>query len=114
MAFETAQNSDSKWDLLRKMVGNQVAQGASSGGSGSALVQAGSQAVANNADSASVVFPQAFATVPIVQATLSRPNGDPIVSVAVDTASVTVNGFNVQFGAAVGNANYVLDWRASA
>lgn len=76
-------------------------------------LQSGSQAIGNGLDTVSVVFPVAFAAIPAVVATVSRPAADPLIDWNIDEASITVNGFTASLGATTPNGNYKLKWMAN-
>lgn len=76
-------------------------------------LQAGSEAIGNGLDTVSVVFPVAYAAIPVVTATVSRPAADPLITWNIDEASITVNGFTASLGANTINANYKLKWMAN-
>lgn len=78
-----------------------------------ANLQSGSQAIGSGLDTVSVVFPVAYAAVPTVVVSLSRPAADPIMEVNIDEASITVNGFTASLGGTTVDANYRLKWMAS-
>ena len=76
-------------------------------------LQAGSEAIGNGLDTVSVVFPVAYAAIPVVTATVSRPVADPLIDWNIDEASITVNGFTASLGATTPNGNYKLKWMAN-
>lgn len=76
-------------------------------------LQAGSQAVTNGLDTVSVVFPVAYAAIPVVVASISRPVAESLIQVNIDEASITVAGFTASLSGAVGSANYKLKWMAN-
>lgn len=80
---------------------------------GTSTLQSGSQAIGSGVDTISVVFPVAFAGVPDVVISISRPVAENLIQANIDEASITVNGFTASLGAATGSANYILKWMAN-
>lgn len=77
--------------------------------------QFGSQAITNGADTVSVVFAEAFDAVPSsIRVSISRPTGGDIITVNVNSDSITAAGFTCDLGNNVPNGNYTLEWEASA
>lgn len=80
---------------------------------GGSTLQSGSQDIPLGVDTVSVVFPVAFASVPDIVATMSRPVAEGLIELNIDEASITVNGFTASLGATTGSANYKLKWMAN-
>lgn len=76
-------------------------------------IESGSQAIANGAGTVSVVFPVAFAGVPNVVVTISRPANGDLLQVNLDENSITAAGFTAAFSDVTPNGNYLLKWIAT-
>lgn len=75
-------------------------------------IQKKSQAIGSGVDAISVVFPSAFASAPVVVASVSRPAGSDMIFVNIDEASITTTGFTAQLSSTTPDANYKLKWFA--
>lgn len=75
-------------------------------------LQSGSQAIGAGVETISVVFPTPMTAVPNIVPGISRPVAEPLITVNIDRASVTVNGFTASLGAVTPSVNYLLTWFA--
>lgn len=111
MAFQTPACNDSQWELLFKIL--QSLPSISTGGGTTSTLQSGQQAIANGADTVSVVFPTVFAAVPDVTVTISRPSGEALIPVNINQDSLTVTGFTAELGGTTPSGNYFIHWFAN-
>lgn len=107
MAIQTPGCCDTEWQLLYKILQSLPDIG------GGGNVQSGQEPIANGAESVSVTFLTAYDVAPDVVVTISRPSGENLITVNVDSDSVTTTGFSASLGAATGSGNYVLNWMAN-
>lgn len=92
-------------------VGNDVT--VTIAGATSSNVQSGTQNIGNNVDTISVVFPVAFAGIPEVVLTISRPAAENLIYANIDEASITANGFTATLSGSTTSANFKLKWFAN-
>jgi hypothetical protein len=76
------------------------------------MIKRGVAAISSGADHVDVVFSVAFATTPIVVASIQRPAGGDALWPIIRDSSVTVSGFTADLSAPTSAATYKLSWIA--
>jgi hypothetical protein len=84
----------------------------SGGGATGASFKAGIEALAINDTSKAIVFPTAFADVPVPNAIIIVPAGGDDISYTIDRSTLTTVGMTVNF-AAIPSSGYYLAWQVS-
>lgn len=81
-------------------------------GSSAGTLQSGTQAATVGVANVVVVFPVAFAGVPKVVCTMSRPTGSALIQLNINSDTIGAAGFTARLSAMPPDGTYILQWMA--